>query len=135
MLVYDNLRTFLLLTRNYSSFSLIFFSLLPSLPSLPSSRPSLVKCNRATASTNCDNQTSSPRTQAMSVIGIYRHLTGKVGFLWMLNRTELFAHLCEVSILRGEEVDVLIVAEECVYVVSLSQNIPTPAIQHSNFQK
>jgi hypothetical protein len=38
----------------------------------------------------------------------------------MLNRAELFPHVCETSIVRGEEVDELIMAEECVYLVGLS---------------
>ena len=53
----------------------------------------------------------------------------------MLNRAEFFPNPFKVFIEQSEEVDVLIVAEERIYIIGLSQNVSAPAIQHSELQK
>jgi hypothetical protein len=53
----------------------------------------------------------------------------------MLNRAEFFPNPVKVSVEHSEEVDVLVVTEERIYIVGLSQNVPAPPIQHSELQK
>jgi hypothetical protein len=55
----------------------------------------------------------------------------------MFDRAELLAYIFENSepTFRSKEVDVLVMTEECVYVVRLSQDVSTPAVQHNNLQE
>ena len=55
----------------------------------------------------------------------------------MFDGAELVAYIFEKpeSTLRSEEIDVLVMAEECVQVVRLSQDVSAPAVQHRNLQK
>ena len=55
----------------------------------------------------------------------------------MFDRAELLAYVFEKSksTLRSKEVNVLVMTEECVYVVRLSQDVSAPAVQHSNLQE
>ena len=55
----------------------------------------------------------------------------------MFDRAELLTYIFEKSksTLRGKEIDVLIMAEERIYIIGLSQYVPDPAVQHCHLQK
>jgi len=55
----------------------------------------------------------------------------------MFDRAKLLAYIFEKSkpTFSGKKVDVLVMTEECVQVVCLSQDVSAPAVQHSNLQK
>jgi hypothetical protein len=59
--------------------------------------------------------------------GIGRNLDSiRSAYAWFL------ANLQNVAIEFGKEIDVLVVAEECVHVIRLRQNVATPTVQHGN---
>ena len=67
-------------------------------------------------------------------MAMFRRLLG-VSLSLTLGRAELFPNPFKVFVEHSEEVDVLIVAEERIYIIGLSQNVSAPAIQHSELQK
>ena len=56
-------------------------------------------------------------------------------FYLTLSRAEFFPNPFKIVAKQSEEVDVFIVAEERIYVIGLSQNVPAPAIQNCNLQE
>ena len=53
----------------------------------------------------------------------------------MATSSEKLAHIRQVLIVFGEEVDELVVAEEGVHIVCPRQYVATPPVQHRDLQK
>jgi hypothetical protein len=44
-------------------------------------------------------------------------------------------HLYYIRVLVAEEVNIFVVAEKCVYIVSFCQNVASPTVQHGQLQE